>query len=178
MLIKLLPHKCVVLLFLIFSMTFMLELSASQMDTYKEVITQNDKNKFTFPDRKSLHKLNSEGLKSHAHRAWFDIYVNTLAKKAYVKKLSLFPVGSILLKPLYSDQARSKTAKLTIMIKMEKGYDTKNADWWYGVYDKTGMEVYNQGKIKSCIKCHRKVKETDYVFSENTMKSIEEFDNW
>ena len=166
MLINLLPLRSVVLLFLIFSTTFMLDLSASQIDT--------DKNKFTFPDRKNMHKLNIEVLKSHAHKAWFDIYVNTLAKKAYVEKLSLFPVGSIILKPLYSDQERLKTAKLTIMLKMEKDYDTKNADWWYGVYDKTGMEGYNQGKIKSCIKCHTQAKKTDYMFSESVMESMNE----
>ena len=177
-LISLLTRGCVVLLPLILSTMFMLDLSASQIDNDKGVIKHDDKNKFTFPHWKSLHKLNIEVLKSHAHRAWFDMYANTLAKKAYVEKLSLFPVGSIVLKTLYPDPKRSETAKLTIMIKMEKGYDTENADWWYGVYDETGMEGYNQGKIKSCIKCHRKVKETDYMFSESIMESINEFDDW
>ncbi len=155
------------LLVLILSTMFMLDLSASKTD---------NKNEFTFPRWKSLHKLNTDALVSGAHRAWFDIYVNTLAKKAYLEKLSLFPVGSIVLKPLYPDSQRSKTARLTIMIKMEKGYDTENSDWWYGVYDETGMEVSYQGKIKSCIKCHTLAKETDYMFSESMMENINEWD--
>jgi hypothetical protein len=163
-----------VLLALILSTVFMLDLSASQTDNDEKVIKHDDKNQFTFPRWKSLHKLNTEALESNAHRAWFDMYVNTLAKKAYVEKLSLFPVGSIVLKPLYPDSQRSETAKLTIMIKMEKGYDTENGDWWYGVYDESGREGKHQGKIQSCIKCHTIAKETDYMFSESTMESINE----
>ena len=156
-----------VFLVLILSTMFMPDLSASKTD---------NKNDFTFPRWKSLHKLNAEALVSHAHRAWFDIYVNRVAKKAYLARLSLFPVGSIVLKPLYPDSQRTKTSRLTIMIKMEKGYDAENGDWWYGVYDKTGMQGWHQGKIKSCIKCHTQAKETDYMFSESMMENINEWE--
>jgi len=152
-----------VLLTLILSTIFMSDLSASKTD---------NKNEFIFPCWKSLQKLNTEALKSDAHRAWFDIYINALAKKAYIQQWSLFPVGSIVVKPLYPDQDRSETSKLTIMIKMEKGYDAENGDWWYGVYDKTGMKGWHQGKIQSCIKCHAHSKETDYMFSESVIESI------
>jgi hypothetical protein len=146
---------------------FITDLSASKTD---------NKSEFTFPSWKSLHKLTNEALKSHSHRAWFDIYVNTVANKAYLAKLSLFPVGSIVVKPLYPDPQRSETARLTIMMKMEKGYDSENGDWWYGVYDETGMKGRHQGKIQSCIKCHTLAKETDYMFSESMMENINEWD--
>jgi hypothetical protein len=163
-----------ILLPLILSAVLILDLSASKTDNDEGVIKDDFKNQFTFPRWKNLHKLNTEALESDSHRAWFDIYINELAKKAYIQKWSLFPVGSIVVKPLYSDPERSETSKLTIMIKMEKGYDTNNGDWWYGVYDKTGMEGWYQGKIKSCIKCHAYGKETDYMFSESVMESISE----
>ncbi len=163
-----------ILLTVIVSMIFMLDLSASKTDNDEGVIKHDDQNKFTFPHWKNLYKLNTVALPSADHNAWFDIYINTLAKKAYVEKLSLLPVGSIVLKPLYPDEQRSEIAKLTIMIKMEKGYDTEHGDWWYGVYDETGMEGYYQGKIQSCIKCHTQAKETDYMFSEIMMESINE----
>ena len=163
-----------ILLPLILSTVFMLGLSASNTDNDEGVIKDNFKNQFTFPRWKNLHKLTTEALESDSHRAWFDIYINELAKKAYIQKWSLFPVGSIVVKPLYPDPERSETSKLTIMIKMEKGYDTDNGDWWYGVYDETGMEGWYQGKIKSCIKCHAYGKETDYMFSESVMESINE----
>jgi hypothetical protein len=146
---------------------FMLDLSAFKTD---------NKNEFIFPLWKSLYKLNNEALVSDAHRAWFDIYVNTVAKQAYLEKSNLFPVGSIVLKPLFPDSRRSKTARLSIMIKMEKGYDAENGDWWYGVYDETGMKVWHQGKIKSCINCHTLAKETDYMFSESIIENINEWE--
>jgi len=152
----------------------MIDLSAFSTDHDEVVIKDDSNNQFTFPRWKSLHKLNTEALKSDSHRAWVDIYVNILAKKAYVEKLSLFPMGSIVLKPIYPDPLRSETTRLTIMIKMEKGYDPENADWWYGVYDETGMEAWHQGKIKSCINCHKYGKEKDYMFSESVMERINE----
>jgi len=79
-------------------------------------------------------------------------------------------------KPIYSDQERSEIYKLTIMMKMEKGYDPDNADWWYGVYDESGMEGRYQGKIKSCIECNARAKETDYMFSESVMYTINEWE--
>ena len=166
--------KLVLTSILILSTVFMLGSSASKTSNDEGVIKDNFKNQFTFPRWKNLDKLNTEAIASGSHRAWVDIYVNELAKKAYIEKWRLFPVGSIVLKPIYSDQERSETSKLTIMMKMEKGYDPDNADWWYGVYDESGMEVRYQGKIKSCIKCHARAKETDYMFSESVMYTINE----
>ena len=101
-----------------------------------------------------------------------------MAKKAYIDTTNLFPVGSIIVKPLYPDPKRSYTAKLTIMLKMEKGYDNKNGDWWYGVYDESGMNASFQGKIKSCIKCHAKAKKTDYLFSKEVLQNMKEEEEW
>ncbi len=163
-----------VLLPLIFNTLLILNLSASQTDNDGEVIKHDDKNQFTFSRWKNLDKINTEALPSADHNAWFDIYVNTLAKKAYVEKLSLLPVGSIIVKPLYPDEQRSETSKLTIMLKMEKGYDRENGNWWYGVYDETGIKGSYQGKIKSCIECHTQAKKTDYMFSESVIESMNE----
>ena len=55
---------------------------------------------------------------------------------------------------------------------MHNGYDVKNNNWWYGVYDKTGNKVFHEGRIKSCIKCHEIAKETDYLFSETIIDKI------
>ena len=134
-----------VLLALILSTLFMLDLSASQTDNDEKVNKNDNTKQFTFPRWKSLPKINTVALPSVDHDAWFDIYINTMAKKAYIDKSNLLPVGSIIVKPLYPDLKRSETAKLTIMLKMEKGYDSKNGDCWYGVYDECGMKVSSQG---------------------------------
>jgi len=128
---------------------------------------------FNFLGWEKKHKLNYEAFESDAHNAYLDIYVNELAKEAYIKEKSLFPVGSIIYKPLYNDPMRKIFAKLVLMVKMKPGYDTKNGDWWYGVYDKSGTEMYYQGKLKSCIRCHEAAKATDYTFSKSVNANID-----
>lgn len=148
--------------------------ASAETNTTQNLVKHDYKSEFIFPRWKKLHRLNTKPLESDAHRAWLDIYVNTLAKEPYINKAAQFPIGSIVLKPLHSDPQRSETARLVIMMKMDKGYDPQNGDWWYGVYDETGMEGWYQGKIKSCIKCHTHAKETDYMFSETVMETINE----
>ncbi len=128
---------------------------------------------FIFPHWKGLHKLNKALLHSHAHHAFVDIYSNNIATIPYVKKNSSFPEGSILIKPLFNEKHKEHLSRLVIMVKMHKGYDTEHNDWWYGVYDKTGTTVWFEGKIKSCINCHKLAKKTDYLFCEDVMEQID-----
>lgn len=128
---------------------------------------------FIFPKWREFNKLNKALLRSHDHHAMVDIYTNDIAIEPYVKQKKSFPEGSIIIKPLYKEKNRGYLARLVVMVKMHKGYDTKNNDWWYGVYDKTGTTVWFEGRIKSCIKCHEIAKETDYLFSETVMETIE-----
>jgi len=128
----------------------------------------------SFEDWREKIKLNLDAFESDAHNAFVDIYVNELAKEAYEKRLDLYPVGSEVFKPLYNDNNRTHLARLAIMIKMQKGYDSANGDWWYGVYDPSGTDAWHQGRIKHCIDCHAVAKETDYMFSEGVMDVIEE----
>lgn len=127
----------------------------------------------TFKDWMHQIKLNKTIFESEAHNAFVDIYVNKKAEKAYKTRATVYPVGSIVYKPLYSDAKKSELAIVVIMQKMEKGYDSDHGDWWYGVYDETGTDGYHKGRIKSCIKCHEQAKHTDYMFSEDVMDKIE-----
>jgi len=127
----------------------------------------------SFEDWENNIKLNKDIFESDAHNAYVDIYVNKLAKEPYEKRLGVFPIGSEVYKPLYSDAKKSHLARVVIMIKMQKGYDSKNGDWWYGVTDASGKELWYKGRIQHCIDCHALAKETDYMFSESVMEEIE-----
>jgi hypothetical protein len=120
-------------------------------------------------------KLNPQIIDSEGHNAFVDIYVNKIAKSSYVNSSKTFPEGSIILKPLYADMYRKEMARLVVMKKMKKGYDPKNSDWWYGVYDETGTEGWYTGIIKSCIHCHETARKTDYLFTQSVMFEIREF---
>ncbi len=128
---------------------------------------------FDFTGWQKTYKLNHDTIESEAHNAFLDIYLNDLAKEPYIKEWTLFPVGSIVYKPLYSDAHRKEFARLVVMVKMKPGYDAQHGDWWYGVYDESGKENYYQGKIRSCIACHEQGKETDYMFSKSVNKRID-----
>jgi len=118
-------------------------------------------------------KLNPEIFESDTHNAFVDIFVNSLAKEAYEKRFKVFPVGSEVYKPLYNNATKDRLARVVIMIKMAEGYDSKNGDWWYGVTDPSGKELWHEGRIQHCIDCHALAKETDYMFTDSVMEEIE-----
>jgi len=127
-----------------------------------------------FPNWKNLIKLNYQLLESQDHNAYVDIYVNKIAVKEYILEKEQFKEGSIIVKPLYSNKnkKRDKISRLVIMMKMQDTYDSKNSNWWYGVYDELGTKAYAAGKISSCIACHESADDTDYTFSDSVMYDI------
>ena len=131
-----------------------------------------DQQVMTFPNWNKTHKLTKEIIESDAHNAFVEIYLNEEAKDAYIEVKSEFPVGSEVFKPLYADKKGEHFARLVIMVKMHKGYDSANGDWWYGVYDESGTEMAYEGKIPECISCHVVAKETDYMFSRSVMMKL------
>lgn len=149
---------------------FIVFLSSCELRPDKDSIVVSEK---SFAHWKEMIKLNLEIFESEAHDAYVDIYVNELAKEAYEKRLPIYPIGAEVLKPLYGDTEKKRLARLVVMIKMQKGYDSKNGDWWYGVYDPSGTELWHKGRIQHCIDCHAVAKETDYMFSEGVMDVIE-----
>lgn len=118
------------------------------------------------------YKLNPHILESEAHNAMVDIYVNAKARRPYETEATSYPVGAIVVKPLYSDKKRGECVRIVVMVKMPRGYDPENGDWWYGVGPETAEEMYYQGRLRSCIACHKSVKQTDYMFSRSVMGKI------
>ena len=131
-----------------------------------------EKPDFIFPYWKNTYKINDKPFESEGHAAYIDIYVNDIAKKPYLEEASIFPVDSLIFKPLFSDKEGKYFARLVIMLKMKKGYDPENGDWWYGVYDASGTVNFHQGRIQSCIVCHKEGESTDYTFSESVNLEI------
>ncbi len=118
------------------------------------------------------YKLTPIPLNSDAHNAFIEIFTNKKATLAYINKVKNYPVGAIVYKPLYKDKHKKVLVRVVIMEKMYKGYDSENGDWFYGVSNPKGDNVYEKGKIGHCISCHKLVKETDYMFSESVIKKI------
>jgi hypothetical protein len=60
------------------------------------------------------------------------------------------------------------------MVKMSPGFDPENADWWYGVYDESGTNMWDEGKLSDCIICHKQTADTDYLFSKDVINAGKE----
>jgi hypothetical protein len=76
----------------------------------------------------------------------------------------LFSEGSLIIKEKIQDEGNEFGA----MLKREKGYDTENGDWEYFYIEKSGK--IHQGKLQSCIKCHKKASDNTYIYGYKTFR--------
>jgi hypothetical protein len=129
----------------------------------------------TFEDWKHWTSVTPEPVRSKAHsNNWVGIYVNKLAESTYLSASSPYQVCAKIVKPIYNDSSGTNIKKLTIMVKMPPGYDPENADWWYGIYDASGIDMWDEGKLPDCIVCHKQAAETDYLFSKEVTRAGKE----
>lgn len=116
-------------------------------------------------DWQQWEKLTSTPVRSRGHsRNWVDIYVDELARDTYLSEAVPYAECARIVKPEYTDEDAEAVRKITIMVKMPAGYDPDDGDWWYGVAGPDG-NMQREGRIFSCIACHRQAKKTDYTFS-------------
>ena len=129
----------------------------------------------TFEDWEKWTKINSDTLPSEGHgNKWVDIYVNDLSEPTYLSAGSPYSPCSVVIKAAYFDADRDLMGGLGVMVKMPAGYDSQNADWWYGSFDKSGVTVKEAGKLEECIACHREASETDFMFSDDVLEAMAE----
>lgn len=95
------------------------------------------------------------------HGAFLKLYVNDAAKAALNGNFESMPANAIIVKENYNKQ--KKLAAVTPMYKVED-YNPKAGDWFWAKYGADG-KIMAEGKVGSCIDCHAKMKEKDYLFS-------------
>ena len=128
----------------------------------------------TFENWQHWIKLTSTPIISEGHEnSWVDIYVNGLAEDTYRSASSPYPVCAKIIKTNYNDKEGTSIHSLTIMVKMQSGYDPDWGDWWYAIYDATGTTAKKQGRLYAdCIACHKAASKTDFLFSKEVMAEI------
>ena len=133
-----------------------------------------DNTVMTVKDWRNWTKITQEPVRSKGHNyKWVRIYVNKLAAATYLSASSPYQVCAKIVKPIYTDSNGTNIRNLAIMVKMPPGYDSENADWWYGESDKSGIDVWG-GKRPGCIICHKQAAETDYLFSREVINADKE----
>ena len=99
------------------------------------------------------------------------IFMNETAAAAFEKHIR-YPIGSIVVKEKNilglignsNDKSEGSRNGVGGMIKRENGFDTANGNWEYFYFENDAE--FEFGKIESCIQCHTKAKNSDYIFGE------------
>lgn len=120
-----------------------------------------------FSDWQSFTKMSNARSFSKSHsKAWVEVYADSSAESAFRARQGPYPVGARIVKAQYAAESGGAIKALTVMQKMEAGYDPDNGDWYYGVYDPSGAKAMKHGKIGMCINCHNQASEQDHVFAQ------------
>lgn len=91
-------------------------------------------------------------------------YMNPSAAGAFEEQTHRYPPGSVVVKEKqasYLDKEMTGPG-LAGMIKRDAGFDPEHGDWEYFFVDHD--TPLSQGKLPSCIDCHSRVADRDYVF--------------
>lgn len=115
---------------------------------------------------KSWTKVNNDTFVSKGHKKpWVNVYVTDAA--AY--KAGGVSQGFAVVKAIHSDDGGKPgdVKMLTVMAKMESGYDSENGDWYYAAMSADGSKVMQEGKLPMCIGCHTGGE--DYLFPDKVI---------
>jgi len=93
------------------------------------------------------------------------VYANAEAAKHLKSKATgAMPEKTVIVKEKWWNEKDKSPNGYAAMIKREKGYDPQNGDWEYLFADLKGAKKIQRGKLESCIECHKRAKDTDYLF--------------
>ena len=93
------------------------------------------------------------------HGKLLTTYLNEIAINDLKSNHSQFSNGVIIVKENYSED--KELAAFTTMYKVE-GYNPDGGDWFWTKFS-TGWQPEVLGKVKSCVDCHNKNKDNDFI---------------
>jgi hypothetical protein len=93
-------------------------------------------------------------------RALVHLYAHGADESIFAVPERQFPVGTIVVKEKLG--VDSTATAVGGMQKMEPGYDPEGGDWLYFYGSRKGG--FTSGRLESCRSCHRRAKETDFVY--------------
>ena len=108
-----------------------------------------------FPDKQPLYPG------KHPHGSLLVTYVSPETLNALQSKKGKLPNGAIIIMDNYDLQ--KKLQATTVMYRMD-GYNPGAGDWFWLKYT-PNQTIIEEGKSEGCIKCHRTVKDNDWIFS-------------
>ena len=110
----------------------------------------------------SLAMVQAEQKKNPHFQRVITVYANKIGEKAMMMG-GTFPVGSIIVKEKLDEHSMMPVLS-TVMIKRKKGYNPKCGDWQFASTDAYATKVTADGKLESCMNCHKEQANKDFVF--------------
>jgi hypothetical protein len=101
------------------------------------------------------------------------IFMNDLAAEAFCDSGATYPVGAVIVKEKQGSfdgpgnlphEPVETPLGVAGMIKRAAGYDAQHGDWEYFYFEDASK--IEQGRISSCIQCHRNAAATGYIFGD------------
>jgi hypothetical protein len=75
-----------------------------------------------------------------------------------------FPAGSIIVRERLANAESQLPELLAVMIKHAPGFNPKGGDWEFLLVDGAGSKVIERQKKGSCLDCHAKQRERDFIY--------------
>lgn len=98
---------------------------------------------------------------------YITVYVNPIGENSMMNG-GAFPVGSIIVKEKEAGITMLKpdgpVLLNTVMIKREKGYNPECGDWQFAAIDGFTAKLNGDGKLESCMFCHKDQARKDFVY--------------
>jgi hypothetical protein len=119
------------------------------------------------PDRTPSSKPAKDESVSHENSAssFGVVYVNEVARRSLIEdKKPRFPSGSVIVREKLSKATDAAPQMLVMMVKREKGFNSKALDWEFLMIDVGLNKVLKREKSGACLNCHKQQKKQDFVF--------------
>jgi hypothetical protein len=81
-------------------------------------------------------------------------------------KPARFPLGSTIVREKLAEPNASPEL-LAVMIKRGSGFNSKGGDWEFLTLEGDGVKVKSRETTGSCLRCHSRQKDQDFVFRTN-----------
>jgi hypothetical protein len=114
----------------------------------------------------NLDRIETRQSKNPHDRKAITVYVNNIGTKAMMSAKSMvFPTGAVIVKKKLDRQSVDGAALLyTVMIKNELAFNPQVGGWEFAVISGNPPQIQSRGDLASCMECHIKRKQDDYVF--------------
>lgn len=104
----------------------------------------------------------------------FRVFVNPTGERGFRSAKPKFAIGTMIVKEKFDRRQTDGKRRIrdgerpelyTAMVKRARGFDPKNGDWEYLVFDRA-MNKVDMKDATACQSCHRQVKDRDFVFAD------------